>query len=330
MVRSCEACEKAMVDIVESCDDPKEPYFLCMACLHRLHARSLRPCEWYNLAKRHGWSQYFLHDDFYDEDGAAAQPEEAVANPSAFRAPSLADAAGSVHALLDFSITRWHLREDVILAWLALPRHDVMAGLSDRFAATANIPVRARILEICAAASRGYGEELVRYAWGEYPDRANLYSLAQASAACLPFREGFERVASTIATLEGTPKRDAAFCLSYFNSPAALDWLEKNIFEPVTESWGYLAAASQIDWSRVESWLSAGRPLSLVAIDALAAIADPKTPFLRALKPRLLRPPKLEQFRQALTNYRSRDRVPRVEQRIEGLLKYANSFTANS
>ena len=93
MPQLCEARECAAAQTVEPCDDANEPYHLCVACHQRLHARALRPFEWYNLAKRHGWYQFLLHDDFYDEDGTASQPEDGVECPGDFSAPSLAAAA---------------------------------------------------------------------------------------------------------------------------------------------------------------------------------------------------------------------------------------------
>src|SRR5439155_5473288 len=113
MSQLCEACESAAAETVESCDDPMEPYHLCTVCHQRLHARALRPLEWYNLAKRHGWNQFLLHDDFYDDDGTASQPEEAVECPTDFPAPSLAGVEHEPRQLLDYSITRWHFDSDV-------------------------------------------------------------------------------------------------------------------------------------------------------------------------------------------------------------------------
>jgi hypothetical protein len=84
-----------------------------------------------------------------------------------------------------------------------------------------------------------------------------------------------------------------------------------------------LAAASKLDWSRVERWFERGRPLSLVAIDALGAIVRPQTPFLQSYGPRLHQPPSTDRFRQVLLAYAQRDRVPRVEQRISKLISYA-------
>ena len=327
MCKLCEACEHAPAETVEACDDPNEPYHLCMACHKRLYARGLRPLEWYNLAKRHGWYRFLLQDDFYDEDGTACQPEEAVECPADFPAPSLAAVARSPRQLLDYSLTRWHFGSPVAEAWLALPRPDTLNALSERFGSTSNEGIRSRVLEICAAALRESAAEFVGYAWGDYPATVPLPALAQASAACLPFREGFDRVKAALADKDGAQKRDLMFSLGYFHSPEALDWIEQHIFEPITEAWGYLAAASRLDWPRAESWFERGRPLSLVAIDALAAIIRPQSPFLRAYGPRLHQPPTHERFRQVLSAYAERDRVPRVQQRTAGLISHADILT---
>jgi hypothetical protein len=171
------------------------------------------------------------------------------------------------------------------------------------------------------------GADFVRYSWDDYPATVALPSLAKASAACLPFREGFDRVAAALAEEEGSTKRDLMFSLGYFHSAEALDWIEKHIYEPITESWGYLAAASKLDWPRVENWFEQGRPLSLVAIDALAAIIRPQSPFLRAYGPRLYEPPSPDRFRQVLSAYAERDRVPRVQQRTSALITHADTLT---
>jgi len=327
MPQLCEACEHATAQTVESCDDAIEPYLLCMPCQKRLQARSLRPLEWYNLAKRHGWYQFLLHDDFYDEDGTASQPEETVERPTAFPAPSLATVAHDPRQLLDYSVTRWHFDPDVANAWSALARAEVLDALSERFTSTKNVGIRSRILEICASVLRESGADFVRYAWGDYPATVSLPALAQASAACLSFRDGFSKVVAALVGLDGSQKRDLMLSLGHFHSPEALDWIEQHIFEPITEEWGYLAAASQFDWPRAERWFDHGRPLSLVAIDALAAIIRPQSPFLRAYGPRLQQPPTHDRFNQVLSAYAERDKVPRVRQRTAGLISHADILT---
>src|SRR5258707_9289575 len=124
MSHVCEACEHIAAEVVEPCDDSQEPYHVCAACNHRLHARALRPLEWYNLAKRHGWHQFLLHDDFYDDDGAASQPEEPIERAGDFPAPTLAAVTHDARLLLAYSVTRWHFDPDVAAAWGAFCRPD--------------------------------------------------------------------------------------------------------------------------------------------------------------------------------------------------------------
>lgn len=326
MPKLCEACERNAADSVEPCDHSEEVYHVCAACRHRLNARSLRPIEWYNLAKRHGWSRFLLHDDFYEENGEASQPEEAVERPEDFPAPKLEDVAHDAVLLLDYSITRWRLDEKTAAAWLSFNRPHVLTALSQRYATTTNHEIRSCVLEICALALQDAGADFVRYAWGDY-STIFLPFLAKASAACLPLREGFDRVTSALAVEEGSSKRDLMLTLNYFHSSEALDWIEKHIFEPITESWGSLAAASNLDWPRVEQWFEHGRPLSLVAIDALAAIVRPPNLLLRAYVPRLLNPPSPDRMRQVLSAYAELDRVPRVQKRISALLKSVDGLT---
>jgi len=314
--------------VVERCDDEGSPYRICEACHDRLMARALRPVEWYNLAKRHCWSQYLLHDDFYDEDGTASQPEHDVVDAASRPAPQLSEVAGDPEKLLDYSITRWHLEDATKSAWQTLPAEAVLPAISTRFTGTGNQNIRSACLEVAALTQGESGADFIRYCWGEYPS-VDLISLAQASAACLPFREGFDRVCGALAEIEGSQQRDSMFALSYFRSTEALDWIERTVFEPITESWGYLAAASDLDWPRIEAWLGTGRPLSLVAIDALRSIVRPMTLFLREHSPTLRDQPTPETFSTVLTEYMKRDPVPRVQQRIQGLLEQGHSLTNN-
>jgi hypothetical protein len=151
MHQLCQACERAPVEVIDPCDNPDAPYELCRPCHHRLQALSLRPLEWYNLAKGHGWFQFLLHDDFYDEDGEASQPKEDVENGCEFPAPTLEKVVSEPQTLLAYTLTRWRLRQDTVAAWRALPSSVVLATLAERFASTGNAGIRGRILEICGS-----------------------------------------------------------------------------------------------------------------------------------------------------------------------------------
>jgi hypothetical protein len=325
MTLSCQACEARPATVEEPADAPSEPYWVCQACHGRLTTRALRPLEWFNLAKRHGWTRFLLHDDFYDEDGTATQPEEGVEHPVRFPAPSLIDASTTADSLLDYSITRWRLDGELVEQWTCLPQGEVLVALDRRFHASHNAAVRAVVLEIASIAGDP-AATLVRHAWGQYPDDVPYWPLVQASAACLPFEEGLARAQSALAAMPDRLRRECFPALAHFRSPRVLTWIEAHAAEPTVESWGRLAAASAFDWHTAKQWLGAGRPLNLIAIDALLAIAEPRTPFLQRLRPSLGAAPSEMDLRQALEAAAVEDPVPRVRQRIGALLSKASAL----
>jgi hypothetical protein len=220
------------------------------------------------------------------------------------------------------------LEREVFAAWNDKDPRSVLSSLTNRFSSNSNINIRATILSICASVVRGIGADFVRRVWMDYPVDVPLTPLAEASASCLPHDEGFNRVTTALSRLDTRERRDQMSCLCHFHSQDALVWIERNVCEPITESWGYLAAASDFDWKRSETWLGSGRPLSLIAIDALLAIAWPRTPFLRETKPKLAAPPSRASLEGVLLAYRQRDPVPRVQQRIDAVLSHAKELTS--
>ncbi len=318
----CQACERRPSSLGERADDPDEPYLVCQQCHVRLMSRSLRPLEWFNLAKRHGWAKFLLHDDFYDDDGEASQPEEDVEQPYLYPAPNLRQVQQSPDALLGYSITRWQLDDELRAAWLRLPAEGVLACLSDRFDSTRNLSVRSVVLQVAALIGTE-GAPVTRRAWQASPDYRLLRSLAEATAACLPLDEGFKLVVDALDAMPERERRQLFGALSHFRSTMALDWIETHASEPSVDAWGYLAAASGFSWSKADAWFKAGRPLSLIAIDALLAIARPRTPFLRQIRPALGNPPSERALRNAIETLMQTDPVPRVKQRTAALLELA-------
>lgn len=125
---------------------------------------------------------------------------------------------------------------------------------------------------------------------------------------------------------------DFAAGLSYIHHPKSLDWIEVNIDRVVSVShkWAHIAALSGFSWARALKWLNAGRPLSLVALDALmycTTVGERRnqSPMMRNLNPRLIDTPEPEVVIDRLTAYLTVDSVPRtrmrVEQILEGILK---------
>lgn len=326
MTSLCQACESRSVVVVEPADDADAPYLVCEACHGRLMGRSLRPLEWFNLAKRHGWAQFLLHDDFYDEDGTATQAEKDVEQSELFPAPTLAVVRDTAESLLDYSITRWHFDAELGEVWRQLPQDEVLRALTFRFDASRNPSIRSVVLQV-AGHLGPFAKSLVRCAWAEYPDGIVFWPLIQATAACLPFEEGFALAETALAAMPDRTRRECFSALAHFRSPRALQWIEMNAAEPTVEAWGRLAAASSFSWPKAEEWLLAGRPLSLIAIDALLAIAEPQTPFLRDHRPRLSAPAGELDIRKVLEVVAVADPVPRVEQRVKALLARLPALT---
>jgi len=70
----CESCEDFPVT-VEMTDIGTTTYKICNNCLFELVNHALTNQHFKNLLKNgHSSSEYYLHDDFYDEDGNAIQP----------------------------------------------------------------------------------------------------------------------------------------------------------------------------------------------------------------------------------------------------------------
>ncbi|MFN4215103.1 hypothetical protein [Exiguobacterium sp.] len=219
---TCEACTHRAVDIIETNDDPVQPYHLCASCHERLHSYALRPIEWYNLASVHTSFKPLLHDDLYDEDGTACQPEVEVVVTKQDKAPSLEDVQSDVQTLLSFAVSRWFVEDDVVHA---LRRHDVLElfdALKTRYEDTSNADVKARLLEIVADVMNIPAADWIRGLWHDF-DVQLLDSLAAATASSLPTEEGLRLVYGQLSKTDPKDLPHLAFlCLNRFQSPDVL------------------------------------------------------------------------------------------------------------
>lgn len=325
----CQACERAPSYMAEPTEDPRSPILVCPACHPRLLACALRPREWFNLARRHGPQSALLHDDMYDEDGTACQPDEPVEDADAFPAPTLDEAAGGPASLLDFALTRWFIREALAERWRGVPPADAAAVLDERFEATTHGEIRSRILELAALTGADCAP-MVRRAWQAWPTDVPWHALVEATAGCLPPDEGFDLAEGVLATMSERDWRAGFGALAYFRSARTLAWIATHARDPLVDGWGFLASRSMFDWPTAKAWLSGGRPLSLVAIDALVAIAFPRTLVDQRLGLKLAAAPGERELRDALEAALAADAVPRVRQRIGALLNHLAPLAAGS
>ena len=316
----CEACKRNEINVVETSDDPNQPYKLCNQCHERLLKYSLRPIEWYNLAAVHSPNKFLLHDDFYEEDGEACQPEEDVFVTKKDKVPTLRAVRNDLESLLDFSITRWFLENDVISA---LKKHDTQKTLSSvksRFYGTENYEVKSRMLEIAADVLGTSASGWVRELWENYEEEF-LYPISWVTASSLPAEEGLKNIFEKLKLVSEKELPIAAFtCLYRFRSSNILDWIESTctIFN---DDWGRLAAVCFPTWERMKFWLNKERPLSLIALDTMAnCVKGYGDIYVEQFSPKILGTDKNE-VEQILNDYYQKDGVPRVKMKVARIVE---------
>ncbi|TCI23004.1 hypothetical protein [Exiguobacterium sp. SL-9] len=321
----CEACQNRMVEVVETMDDPNQPYRLCTICHHRLHTRALRPIEWYNLASIHTPTKPLLHDDFYDEDGLACQPEDDFVATECELAPTLKHIQHELTPLLNFAVTRWYLEAEVIQAFKQHDALETLHAVKMRFQETNNVEVKSRMLEIAADVIGTEASDWIRALWYTY-DEPLLYPLAAATSSSLPPDEGLALVYHQLSTVSRNELPNAAFfCLYRFRSPDVLDWIESHC-EQFDDHWGSLAAVSLPTWSRMKAWLQLGRPLSLVALDTMVNCVEGYGGiYVAESSPRILEPVPSE-IESVLLQYQQNDPVPRVQTNVSIILQNRNDL----
>jgi hypothetical protein len=304
------------VEVVETLDDPNEPYRVCTDCHRRLISLSLRPIEWYNLSAIHGRLNDLLSADLYDEkDGSALEPTVPVIDAELFPCPKLEDVADSPERLLTYTLTRREIQENEVSA---LRRHSpkaLLPVLSDRLNHANDAEIARAILRLIGLVLGPRGAALVLDNWERFASTHVFPGLAFAASKCLPLEEGHAKVTEVLSRMDSKERNIDKGLLAFFESQLNLDWLEENAHSPVILSWGSLAASSRFDWERARKWLASGRPLSLVALDALSLCARKErgTP--------LLNPPTRTEFVSTLEDYLSRDSVPRVRRVVSNLLE---------
>lgn len=310
----CEACRHAAIAVIVDDDDPAHPYRLCASCAERLRQRALRPLEWFNLAAVHGWATFLLHDDFYDQDGEATQPDIACYANDGLLAPTLAEASASLPRTVDFYVTRWWPGEPEFAALRSFAPRDLLDEIVRR-AGRSSDRVLDAMFGIAANALGPVAADWVRAQRGRALTGRLLSSWCEAAARCLPSAEGLDLAIDALGRVDARAFRDAKNGLLWFRSRRVLDWIEAHApASNVTEDWGRLAALSDLDLIRVKAWIAAGRPLSLVALDALSAfvLRPGQAPIMRQLEPTLSGVGDRQEIEAVLNMARAADPTPRT------------------
>ncbi|WP_341285818.1 hypothetical protein [Priestia megaterium] len=319
-IDNCEACKLNAISVVETVDDNEQPYKVCSRCHQRLVTYSLRPIEWYNLATIHSHNKYLLSDVFYDDSGVSYELEDDTTSFSGYESPTLKNVEGNLADLIDFSITKWSLEDEVVVSLNAHSPLNVLDYVKTKFYNANNLEIKSRILEIAAEVLGPISTDWIREIWSNYSEEL-LYPLSLATATSLPVKEGLHNVLTRLDIINEKDLPIVAFsCLYRFRSSVVLDWIEETCAE-FNDNWGRLAAVSCPTWERMKRWLDKDRPLSLVALDAMEnCIKDFGDPIIEKISPKVtgLGTDDLEQV---LTTYYQKDVVPRVKRKVAKILE---------
>lgn len=287
---------------------------------------ALRPLEWFRLAAIHGPLTFLLHDDFYDESGKADQNRIPIRQASLFPAPELPSVARRLDPLLDYTLSRWRLEDDVVGALRGHPPTALLSAMSNLMTSRPIPWVASRCYEVAARAIGSEAREWVESRWDAGVCPPTLYSFLEAAAACLPKSD--RTVQSAIAAVEAAADRNistTALALTPFRSPLVLDWIERRLASPVSDGWGSVASRSGFSWPTAVRWLKSGRPLNLVALDALKE-AYRRPPRGRPDRPaQLLEAPESTVLFALLDEVATDDPVPRVTKAVEAVKTFIAS-----
>lgn len=321
----CESCNTRVAELEQSSSDGNPPYLLCTTCHQRLIDRALRPLEFFNLSAIHG-NEYYLHDDFYDRlTGEATQSKVEVTDAKLFPFPQLDQVGENLHRLVDYACVECTISDRVIALLKQHNKDELLAYL--KYKVRYNRAINDKAYKIAAEVLATAAGEWLRNEW-ENRRAQEVLIFAEALSRCLDFDEAFDKLTTEIEVSNDRQLLDNSVALIYFKDHRVLDWMEK--ISPrivnVPSTWGAIAAASQFSWERAEAWLSLGRPLSLICLDALVFCTTKGENvhhplWLRKDRPILLHQPGIDVFSNVLGGYLAQDKTRRTSAAIEQIQK---------
>ncbi|MFN4008177.1 MAG: hypothetical protein ACK4HE_11765 [Chitinophagaceae bacterium] len=145
--------------------------------------------------------------------------------------------------------------------------------------------------------------------------------------------EAFIIISKEISNCEDKYLNDYLTALNFIRNAKVLDWIENNIHRTtnIGLNWGHLAASSYLSLDRASKWLTSGRPLSLVALDAImfCTTVDERlnqSIWMRKIQPKLIDNPKPEIVAVRLQEYLQTDNTHRIKTTINKIIE--NLFDA--
>jgi hypothetical protein len=143
----------------------------------------------------------------------------------------------------------------------------------------------------------------------------------------------FKIISAEIDSCEDRYLNEYITALNFIRSERVLEWIEENTHRIINVglSWGHLAASSHFTWDRADKWLEEGRPLSLIALDALVFCTTVgerlnQSPWMRQIQPKLIDNPQPGFVAARLQEYLKADSVPRTKDAVRKIIE--NIFDA--
>lgn len=320
----CESCKINDFEVEQPADEGQNPYRLCRPCLDRLLNKALRPLEFFNLAAIHGHDSY-LHDDFYDyETGDATQPDIEVLQPDKFPFPDFKQIKNNLDRLIDFAFVQYFTDDYVIKQLKQFDKNETLKVIDKKV--KYNMAINNKAYEIVGNVIGKEAKDWLKKEWANRQEN-ELLIFAEAISKCFDFGDAFETLTNETENKDEKHLTENISALLYFQSDKTLDWIEKVIHKTnnISTNWGTLAATSQFSWATADKWLNVGRPLSLVAIDALlfcTTTGDRQNQafWLQQNPPKLTDNPRPEIIANKLKDYLAKDNVPRTRNAIDKII----------
>lgn len=130
-----------------------------------------------------------------------------------------------------------------------------------------------------------------------------------------------------LATQSPALRSSNSYLVAYTGCAQAIDWLEATVASPVTTHWGQGAALLGTPWPRIKSWLAAGGPRQMMALDTLIAYRAPApnmAPLAQIAAPVLSDAPELTEYQETLSAVLNEQSTPRTRKAVESALAYAD------
>ncbi|RAK68320.1 hypothetical protein DLM85_09850 [Hymenobacter edaphi] len=279
----------------------------------------MRPLEFFNLSAVHG-PVYEWPDDYFDDEGEAYPALTEAESDALLALPSLPQLRGDVRRLVQYALVSPGPPREVSALLAEFEPWEVQQVLDERIAV---YPYRlGQCLEIAAEALGPRAYHWVKHRLAHYP-QADIGVFAPALARCFPVAEGEAIMLGSLSQLSEKSLMQRIHCLSPFSGNGPLDWLEnqRSRIHTVSDGYGMTVALVGISWERVQRWLRLGRPLSLIALDAVvncstACLNPDQYRRFRLNPPRLLAPAPVAEMNRVLAQYLERDSVPRTRKAV--------------